>query len=533
MQYHFQLTVTDILKRKHFENIQFIAGQRGLYRVVKWVHVVEVTKIKSLLNGNELILSTGVGWRNDPQAFIAFLQELIESNASGLCIDMGPLVFPIPQEGVALANAHQFPILLFLKEVPFVEITHDIHSHLIHQHYQMISNLEEYSQQLNKKLLSIQHHEEILWMLHDYLGHTVLFRMKEEDVQVIPSSSDVSYAFLAECQGKELLKKRVAHQSIQVLGHNYADLYIYSEQEEIGEYDMLILDRTSTAVAQHLLRDLYVEEKKRVEENEWVNSWLHGEHTEIEITDFLKSSYVNEKCKGGTVCICKFHEFPQSGSDKTYFKLLFRTIFEQLGFCTLSTEKRNEATFILLNYRDAKNQKQRLELGIEKLLNSEFIKKRKTAVTVGVGKLIEQLSDMHRSFKTAKETIRVQHNLAKVCHFYEDLHMYRILSMMNEHSDLQGIVMEYLDPVIRYDKKYNGKLMETLRVYLSCNGSKQETANRLFVVRQTLYHRITKLEGLLGSNFMNSEKRLVIEFMLQAYDYLVSTKQMKQYPVER
>ncbi|GAA3317031.1 hypothetical protein GCM10020331_014710 [Ectobacillus funiculus] len=74
---------------------------------------------------------------------------------------MGSSVFPIPQEGVALANAHQFPILLFLKEVPFVEITHDIHSHLIHQHYQMISNLEEYSQQLNKKLLSIQHHEEI------------------------------------------------------------------------------------------------------------------------------------------------------------------------------------------------------------------------------------------------------------------------------------------------------------------------------------------------------------------------------------
>ncbi|GAA3317027.1 hypothetical protein GCM10020331_014690 [Ectobacillus funiculus] len=88
--------------------------------------------------------------------------------------------------------------------------------------------------------------------------------------------------------------------------------------------------------------------------------------------------------------------------------------------------------------------------------------------------------------------------------------MYRILSMLNEQSDLQGIVMEYLDPVVRYDKKYNGKLMETLRVYLSCNGSKQETANRLFVVRQTLYHRITKLEGLLGNDFMNSEKNALL-----------------------
>ncbi|MED4878824.1 helix-turn-helix domain-containing protein, partial [Anoxybacillus geothermalis] len=78
-----------------------------------------------------------------------------------------------------------------------------------------------------------------------------------------------------------------------------------------------------------------------------------------------------------------------------------------------------------------------------------------------------------------------------------------------------------LDPVIQYDKKYNGKLMETLKVYLECNGSKKETAKRLFVVRQTLYHRIQKLEKLLGDDFMNPEKRLAIEFMIKAYEYLM------------
>jgi purine catabolism regulator len=70
--------------------------------------------------------------------------------------------------------------------------------------------------------------------------------------------------------------------------------------------------------------------------------------------------------------------------------------------------------------------------------------------------------------------------------------------------------------------------VETLKMYLACNGSKQETAKKLFVVRQTMYHRIEKLETLLGSDFMSSEKRLAIEFMLLAYDYLNTTENLIQ-----
>ncbi|MFZ0371458.1 MAG: helix-turn-helix domain-containing protein, partial [Halobacillus sp.] len=77
----------------------------------------------------------------------------------------------------------------------------------------------------------------------------------------------------------------------------------------------------------------------------------------------------------------------------------------------------------------------------------------------------------------------------------------------------------YLEPIIQDDLKHNANLLETLRVYLSCTGSKKETADRVFVVRQTLYHRLEKLEKLLGSDFMESEKRQVLEFALLANEY--------------
>jgi purine catabolism regulator len=80
---------------------------------------------------------------------------------------------------------------------------------------------------------------------------------------------------------------------------------------------------------------------------------------------------------------------------------------------------------------------------------------------------------------------------------------------------------------LQYDQKYNGKLLETLKTYLECNGSKQETSNRLYIVRQTLYHRLQKIENLLGEDFMKHEKRVAIEFMLLVFDYFSAADPQK------
>ncbi|HZG59193.1 MAG TPA: PucR family transcriptional regulator [Anoxybacillus sp.] len=524
MHEHFQFTVSDVLKRKHFEHIQVVAGREGLNRTVKWVHIVEVAKINKLLNGKELILSTGVGWKENKSLFISFLHQLIECDASGLCIEMGTYTSSIPQEIINLANEHHFPIILFLKEVPFVEITQDIHTYLINQHYQMISNLESYSQQLNKKLLSIEHYHEILKFLHNYLGHQVIFRLNGKEAEFVPEHVEHSQEQISLFVHPSQQPKKTASQAIQLLGNEYAELSIVSVEKEISEFDLLILDRTATALAQHLLRDLYVVEKKRAQENEWLKGWLEGEHSSEAISDYLTDHEPELKPRGGFVSICKFKSWRQySNLDSTYFKLLFRTIFEQQGFYTFSIDFRNSVIFIMLNKRDIKTWKNRMKTGIQRLMESDFVnKKRGPYFYLGVGKFVENLSHMDKSYRTALETIKLQHHLEKKAnsHFYEDLHMYRIISLIHKYSDLQEVVMEYLEPVIQYDKKYNGKLMETLKIYLACNGSKKETAKRLFVVRQTLYHRIQKLEKLLGDDFMSPEKRLAIEFMIKVYEYL-------------
>jgi PucR family transcriptional regulator, purine catabolism regulatory protein len=530
MKEHFQLTVADILNRKHFENARVIAGEEGIHRFVKWVHVVEVTSMRNLLNGHELILSTGVAWKDNTDLFVSMVKEFLENNAAGLCIEMGTYVSAIPPEVIAIANNNQFPIIIFTQEVPFVEITQDIHSMIINQQYQKISDLENYSQSLNKRLLTIESYEDILQCIFSALELQIIFRLKNLEYKFVPEiSQNEQKTMINQLETVKMSPcNHIASSPIFLFGQEYAELFIYSKDIPVSEYDILILDRTATALAQHLLREMYVEEKKRVEEFEWLYGWLEGEHSLESISEYFAQNGIKTKTNEAVVLITKLIPFKEKiTQDGTYLKLLFRSVFEQYGFTVFSVEKRNEITFILVNNRTKKNIKERIKTGIESIIDSEFIRKQCSAkILIAAGNFIEKLHDVHKSYLTAKEAQRILQKMTNKAsyYFYEDLHLYRLISKMSKHINLQEFAAEYLQPVIQYDQKYNGKLLETLKVYLECNGSKQEAASKLFIVRQTLYHRLQKLENILGKDFMEHEKRVAIEFMLLVQDYLSASQ---------
>ncbi|MGI8383821.1 PucR family transcriptional regulator [Robertmurraya sp. P23] len=532
------ITVGDLLQRNHFEDIEILAGEEGLIRPVKWVHIVEVTNIRNLLRGGEFILSTCALLHDNNELFLSVVEQLIEVHASGLCIELGTYTTHIPNEVIELCNLHQFPLLIFHNEVPFVEITQDIHTLLINRQYQMISELESYTQELNKKLLTFGHTKEILQFTKEYLQIQVMIVFNNQEIQFSPDvkvSDKKKFIHIIHSernQGTDLAPQTMTKVPIHILGDTYAELYLIAENRTLTEFDHLILDRTATALAQLLLRQLYVEEKKRIEESEWLTSWLDGEHSEDAIHDYLAYHFPKIKPKGAFVCQFKLGAISDfSMLDITYFNLYVRAFFEPQGFTLFSIEKKHTITFIFVNERNTSTWKARMKEGIQRLEKSDIKMANQTSPFVlGVGKFVTQLSHVHESYLTSLETIRIQDRLTvpSQSHFYDDLHIFRLISLLNKHINLQEIVMEYLEPVLTYDDMYNGKLLETLKTYLACNGSKQETAKRLFIVRQTLYHRIEKLEKLLGEDFLHHEKRLAIEFMILSHEFLLSSQLKKE-----
>ncbi|XRD25511.1 PucR family transcriptional regulator ligand-binding domain-containing protein [Lysinibacillus fusiformis] len=152
----FQLKVLHVLENKYFQNAEVVAGHDGLLRIVKWAHVLEIVHVDNFLVGEELVLTTGISLQHGIEDFMTFIESLIDKNCAALCIEYGSSIQVVPEAILAIANRHQFPIIVFHEAVPFVRITQDLHSQIINQQYLMISTLESYSQTLNKNTVLVK-----------------------------------------------------------------------------------------------------------------------------------------------------------------------------------------------------------------------------------------------------------------------------------------------------------------------------------------------------------------------------------------
>ncbi|MED4074270.1 PucR family transcriptional regulator [Priestia endophytica] len=534
MNFEGKLSVQEILQTQHFEDAKVIAGEAGIHRLIRWVHVLEVTSIQNLLNGNELILSTGVGWKEDHNSFYSLVQQSINANAAGLCIELGTYISKIPQKIIDLANSYDFPIIVFFKKVKFIDITQEIHSLLIKKHYQILEDLEEYSSNLNQLLLSSNPHKKILEFLYDYLKVTVFYISNQGEIQVIPKKTPIEQEKILEALQRDEVTSslHIAHQSVQALDHTFADLFIVSERDEITEFDSLILDRSAVALAQSLLRELYIEEQRKTEEGEWVRTWLAGKNSEEQIHKYLLEIEPKLRPNGCTVLLCKAENLNKVTSEFNYFKLYTRSIFERKGIFLLTHIEKDTIIFILLNNRKDNDFKYRVQEVIDHLKESEFIKKQKLSnLEFSVGKFVNNLDYVKSSYHTAKETMSLREKMPNelLNYFYEDLYIFRLVLAANSQGVLHEFIHDYIGPVLLHDQQNNGELLKTLKVYLQCKGAKKETAEQLHIVRQTLYHRLDRLYELIGRDFMEPYKRQAIEASISAYEYASASKFSYEY----
>jgi len=169
------LLVRDVLKREHFESAKLIAGHHGLERQVLWTHILEIKDFDTLINGGELILTTGVGLQLERETQIAYLQNLIRNEAAGLCIEIGDYFDHVPVELIAMANAHHFPIIVFEEIVRFIDITQDLHTYIINQHQQALTQLDALSKKFMELSLMPNGILKILQVLHQDTEAPFLF----------------------------------------------------------------------------------------------------------------------------------------------------------------------------------------------------------------------------------------------------------------------------------------------------------------------------------------------------------------------
>ncbi|WP_206808450.1 PucR family transcriptional regulator [Paradesulfitobacterium ferrireducens] len=133
----------------------------------------------------------------------------------------------------------------------------------------------------------------------------------------------------------------------------------------------------------------------------------------------------------------------------------------------------------------------------------------KTSFSVGVGHLYPAADELFRSYQEAKTALELGRffNKSDEMTYFDELGVLSLIYKMGE-LELKAFCYSLLDPILDYDRKNAGQLLETLKIYFQCNADLNTTAEKLYVHVNTLRYRLKKVEELLGIDLNNLDGQL-------------------------
>lgn len=108
-----------------------IAGKDGIDRPIRWAHVVAGTGAAQLLDGGELVLTTGAGWPHTGTALVELARDLVDSAPAAIFLELGRNFDTAPEALITACAAAHIPLVALAGEVRFVQITQRVHQRIL------------------------------------------------------------------------------------------------------------------------------------------------------------------------------------------------------------------------------------------------------------------------------------------------------------------------------------------------------------------------------------------------------------------
>lgn len=118
----------------------------------------------------------------------------------------------------------------------------------------------------------------------------------------------------------------------------------------------------------------------------------------------------------------------------------------------------------------------------------------------GVGGAYEYVEGFRESLSEARRAIRIGKTLGGDPHVfrYEDLGVYAMIAQIPDKKFLDTYVERTIGPLLAADRLNTGNMAKTLEAFIAHSGSISETADALYIHRNTLRYRLDKIREMTG-----------------------------------
>nr|BFF09165.1 hypothetical protein GCM10025699_04680 [Microbacterium flavescens] len=186
---------------------EVLVGDDALDARVRWLHVSDSAGVAPLLDGGELLLSTGSSWPEDPADLRRFIGELDDAGLSGLILELGTHYRYVPAVVVEAARERGLALIVLHRELKFITITEAVHGRIITGQSDALRSRDEVRERFTALVLRGSPADFIVYQLAQTLGAPVILENRGHEVV----AAEVPLALEEELFTEWELRSRSAH----------------------------------------------------------------------------------------------------------------------------------------------------------------------------------------------------------------------------------------------------------------------------------------------------------------------------------
>ena len=549
---------------------QVVAGSGGVGARVRWVHVLELADAAHLLQGGELVLTTGVALPAEPALLARYAADLAAAGGAGvsaLAVELGRrYVGALPGVLVRAAADSGLTLIAFEREVSFVEITEAVHARIIDAQLDELRASERLHEVFTELSVSGASLDEVVRQAAALAGRPVILAdLSHRVLACEPGSADPARLLAGFARRSRALSSssgRTAYDEasgwlftpVGARGEDWGRVILVCDGPP-GGTDTVLIERAATTLALGRLLTRHAESLDRQAHRTLITgiiSQAHADPAEAAVRSRALGVPVDGRQLvamvlrlrdpsgfrvSGTLGVSA-HARVLDVADAAAAACRAERVPSLVG--TLD-DARAGAMLSLSPHADPDRVLHGLAARITERAGGSG--SRPGELVIGVGAVAGSIRDVRRSFLEASQVADVaaerpdgwpaagSPELARAGGpdggpaaagsgrplFYRlaDLGLRGLLHLLRDDPRVQTFVERELGPLLA---EPDTSLLDVLAAYLAAGGNKAEAAKQAHLARPTFYERLRRIERILGTDLDSAESRTSLHVALLALE---------------
>ena len=524
---------------------QVVAASGGLDRPVRWVHAIEFADAARLLRGGELVLTTGIALPDEEALIGAYVAGLAGVGVSALAVELGrKYTGGLPAAFVAAAQDQELPLVVFTREVPFIEITEAVHALIIDDQLEQLRASARLHEVFTDLAVAGTGPADILREAALLAGRPLILEDLSHHVLACEPAGTDPAALLADFGARSAAvpsSPRTAYHpgpgwlvtTVGARGEDWGRVILVCDGPP-GPVDTVLVERAATTLALGRLLARQQESLERQAHRTLISILLAQPGADpdemaaqcralgVPVTGRQLITAVIRSPDGGAGLLAQARvlDLAEALADACRTEripALVGSLDDVRAGALLSADAGADPEQVLAGVCAA------ARLALDRRARRPYGMPSGEPV-IGVGTPAGSMREARRSLLEARQVADAAADSSpardggaqdgRLFYRLADLRLRGLLSLLGGDARLATFVDRELGPLHDYDAAHGTDLTGVLAAYLAAGGNKAEAAARAHLARPTLYERLRHIERILGVSLDSAESRTSLHVAL-------------------